>query len=171
MAKTKNRARITTSGNAVALLSFTEMYSLRNISPASTAALQKTMSRDIIKTGSTKSFLPIRNALFLRKTKLRRGALSIASRFKIRHCHRHVVACRQQQGASNMIRQSAARGSEGAKESHWQGWSAQVQARKSWREVTSVWHEFHTEHGPTVLCHDCTFAHLSPLLSPGLGLK
>ena len=56
MAKTKNRARIITSGNAVALLSFTETYILRNIYPASTAALQKTMSRDIIKTGSTKSF-------------------------------------------------------------------------------------------------------------------
>ena len=114
MAKTKNRARIITSGNA-ALLTWTEMYRLRKVSPSSTTALQKPMSRDIIKTSSTKSFLPIRNTSFLRKSKLQRG-LSIASRFNIRHSHRHVVACRQQQGASNMIRQSTARGSQGAKE-------------------------------------------------------
>ena len=76
---------------------------------------KKTMSRVIIKTGSTKPFLSIRNASFLRKTKLQRG-LSILSRFRIRHCPRHLFACRRQQGASNMIRQSAARGSQGAKE-------------------------------------------------------
>ena len=96
------------------------------------------MSEDIIKTSSTKSFLPIRKTSFLRKTKLQRG-LSIAIRFNIRHCHRHVVACRQRQGASNMIRQSAARGSQGAKEPvAGQVTSAQVQAKKSWREVMLV---------------------------------
>ena len=60
--KKKKRARIVTSGNSVALLTFTKIYSLRKLSPAINAALQKTMSRDIIKTGSTKSFLHIRNA-------------------------------------------------------------------------------------------------------------
>ena len=69
MAKTKNRARIVTSSNA-ALLTLKEMYSLRKVSPSSTTALQKTMSRDIIKTSSTKSFRPIRNTSFLHKTKL-----------------------------------------------------------------------------------------------------
>ena len=85
------------------------------------------MSKDIIKTGSTKSFPPIHNASFLRETKLQRG-LGIAGRSKLRHRHRHVVACHKYQKASNMIRESAVRGSQGAEEPQQQRRSAQVQA-------------------------------------------
>ena len=74
------------------------------------------MSKNIIETECT-NFLPhIRNAslhLHLRETKFERGR-GIAGRSKLRHRQCHVVAYRQQQGASDMIRESAGGGSQGA---------------------------------------------------------
>ena len=72
----------------------------------------ESMSKDMNKPGCTKSLPPVRNAslhLHLRETKFERGR-GLAGRH--RQCH--VVAYRQQQGASDMIRESTGGGSQGA---------------------------------------------------------
>ena len=71
------------------------------------------MSKDIIEMECNNFLLHIRNAslhLHLRETKFERGR-GIAGRSKLCHRQCHIIAYRQQQGASDMIRESAGGGS------------------------------------------------------------
>ena len=110
------RARgLTLVTRAVAVFALPKQCSLNYVSLASFTVLQKPVSKGvseiiyIIEIGCTNFLRPVRNAslhLHLRETKLERGR-GIASRSTLCHRQCRVDAYRRQQGATDMIRESA----------------------------------------------------------------